>query len=647
MTFSCGGNAADDDDDAGAADGGTCSAESDSAFCQRLGKNCGMVSAVDLCEETRTVDCGACSGQQACGAGGVENVCGDPGQCQPETDAEMCTRLAAECGGVVGTDNCGVARTPVCGICAEPEMCGGDGVANLCGTDYPYRDVWNMKGIQPDDWPRDDLQANGIGGVPANLVWAQWEPSVDAAPCGSGRFEYDNRCYVIRTSDDDMVRDWTNRGVLVTAILFGTPAWASEDRAPYCSEDAWGNGYFWAPDDDKVVDFGRYVGMIADRYDGTKGHGRIADFVVLNEVNVGVWFDVGRKHPDFDQQLWIDTYADNYIAAYDRIKAEQPSARVLMSFDHHYDERHNLPFDAGLARLSSQSIIRGVAARADDREWQVAFHPYSNIPWPAFDARDLDVYGKSTYGTVGTMVGWLRAEFPDRPHAWQVQLTENGVASGPNHSVNGDDVAARMQTHKLKVCEALRNVLATPWTDNHIYHRMVDHSMESGFLVGLAWGVMDPKPAWNAYRLANLPGSLDCGYEDLPYTRLTQGFVGAGLLDLGKAYRTSSRSLPDDFELVSGSGWRLLRDWQPGTRMLFECATGEDLTMITADASCAGTVPMGPVGHVWIEPDAGLVPLYRCKLVDDFSNTHFVHDAPGCGGSTMEEFLGYALPPEG
>jgi hypothetical protein len=57
-----------------------CTAESDSAFCQRLAKNCGSVTAADNCGANRTVgDCGVCSVQgQTCGGGGTANRCGSP-----------------------------------------------------------------------------------------------------------------------------------------------------------------------------------------------------------------------------------------------------------------------------------------------------------------------------------------------------------------------------------------------------------------------------------------------------------------------------------------------------------------------------------------------------------------------------------------
>jgi hypothetical protein len=112
---------------------GSCTGETDAAFCSRLGKNCGQVSGTDNCGAARTVaSCGSCTAPQTCGGGGTDNVCG--ASCTPETDAAFCSRLGKNCGQVNGTDNCGAARTVAsCGSCTAPQTCGGGGTANVCG----------------------------------------------------------------------------------------------------------------------------------------------------------------------------------------------------------------------------------------------------------------------------------------------------------------------------------------------------------------------------------------------------------------------------------------------------------------------------------------------------------------------------------
>jgi hypothetical protein len=67
-----------------------CTHETDTAFCARIGKNCGSVMDADNCDQIRTVDCGMCSG-------------GTP-VCSP---TNVC--IAPEC----GTSFVGTAGTPI------------------------------------------------------------------------------------------------------------------------------------------------------------------------------------------------------------------------------------------------------------------------------------------------------------------------------------------------------------------------------------------------------------------------------------------------------------------------------------------------------------------------------------------------------
>jgi hypothetical protein len=119
--------------DNGACGGTTCTPETDAAFCSRLGRNCGSVTANDNCGTSRTVSsCGTCTSPQTCGGGGTSNVCG--ASCTPETDAAFCSRLGKNCGSVSASDNCGTSRTvSSCGTCTSPQTCGGGGTSNVCG----------------------------------------------------------------------------------------------------------------------------------------------------------------------------------------------------------------------------------------------------------------------------------------------------------------------------------------------------------------------------------------------------------------------------------------------------------------------------------------------------------------------------------
>jgi hypothetical protein len=91
--------------------------------CQAQGKNCGTMP--DGC--TGTLTCGTCTGTETCGGGnpGTPNVCGE-GPC---TTGTTCAAQQKSCGTI--SDGCG--DTLECGTCTSPAVCGGGGVANVCG----------------------------------------------------------------------------------------------------------------------------------------------------------------------------------------------------------------------------------------------------------------------------------------------------------------------------------------------------------------------------------------------------------------------------------------------------------------------------------------------------------------------------------
>lgn len=492
---------------------------------------------------------------------------------------------------------------------------------------YPQRSAYQIKSLQPDFWPdRDEISGNNAGGVAMNLVWAQWEPAVKPAPCDPATEEtYDGRCFRVNAAVDEAIRDWTDRGLVVTGVLYGVPAWARTQRR--CVRPP-GYEIFCAPDN--AADYGRFAGMLARRYNGLSGNGRVADFVIHNEVNANFWFDVGcGRGVPCDTGVWLNIYADNYIAAYDAVTRAQPYAKVLVSLEHHFGTVFDRPAAAD-PLLSSQTFLTGLAARVGNRAWRVAYHPYPpDLLSPQFSPDD---WPRVTYGNIGTLVGWLRKTFPNTPSAWEVQLTESGINSRPPRSSFEQQAPA--------VCDTFRNVLGTPGIENYVYHRMKDHPVE--VRDGLGLGLRDEngvaKPAWAVWALANRmdldPPQLSCGFEDLPFTRLQRGYHPQ------RGHWISSRRLPNGFQ-PENSDWLLLRDEAPGTALLYECAVGGH-NILTRDVNCENQHPMGPVGYILTQPLKGTTPLRRCRLGSGID--HLVTTHPACEGWTEESILGYVLP---
>jgi hypothetical protein len=135
-------------------DSGPCVPEGDVAFCTRLGKNCGTVTATDNCGAPRTVSsCGVCgSYYESCGGAGVPNACG----CMPESDWSFCARLGRTCGNVSGTDNCGNARAV--------GSCGGACPADAGATDSGPADAGAPDASTVQRWTFTTCGATGAAG---------------------------------------------------------------------------------------------------------------------------------------------------------------------------------------------------------------------------------------------------------------------------------------------------------------------------------------------------------------------------------------------------------------------------------------------------------------------------------------------------
>ena len=503
---------------------------------------------------------------------------------------------------------------------------GGDADASFdAALPYPTRTAYRIKAIQPDFWPnKDDISGNNAGGVAMNFVWASWEATKRAPPCDPTNEEYDGHCFAIDANVDAAVTEWTRRGLVVTGVLYGVPAWARTTRP--CNTPA-GYDIFCAPD--HGADYGRFVGMIARRYNGRHGHGRVADFVVHNEVNANDWFNVGcGAGTACDTTTWLDVYAESYNAAYDAVAREQPTAKVLVSLDHHFASPDFDTPSASHPLLSGQTVLRGVAARAGGRAWRVAYHPYPpDLLRPEFSPDD---WPRVTYGNLGTLAGWLRMTFPTVPSSFEIMLTESGVnslsPSSPQAQADG-------------VCKSLRNALGTPGIENYVYHRMVDNPVEtaSGLGVGLHDTNNAPKPAWSTWALANrndlTPPQLSCGFEDLPYVRLTRSYASA------RGHWASTRAPPPGF--AAEQSWKLARDPIAGGALLYECVAGQH-NLISPDVGCEGLRPLGPVGWVYTTAQAGTVALWRCRVGSGAD--HFVSTDAACEGQSVEQRLGYVTP---
>lgn len=576
--------------------------------CENEHKNCGFID--DGCGGK--LNCGSCSGAKEC----KNNVCTNP-ECKPKTCAEQ----GKKCGST--SDGCG--KTIQCGSCSSSQDCKN----NVC-VDKPtsVRDTYpvrkSIKSLQPDFQDRAQIIGNEVHGVAMNLVWAEWQPQ-QSKSCGANQVQYDGYCFNKNQAIIDAIREYTNHGVVVTAVVYGVPDWARRDcvnpkqrvvQAPM----------FCAPVDGKASDYGRFAGFVANFFNGEKGNGRVADFVIHNEVNSYMWFNIGCSDTNCNLNTWTRVYADSYNAAYDYIKKEQKNAKVLISFDHYFGATKGISYRA-------DNFLKTLVPKLGNRDWMLAFHSYPpDLASPEFGANDYNNHGIISFGNIGVLAGWLRQNYPNDPHAWEIQLTENGI--------NGVG-ASMQQRQRAQLCQAFRNVLGTPGITSFVYHRLVDHPDEvaGGLGCGLWNEDRSPKPAWTTFALANRKGVgagwPSCGFDILPYVPLMRGYNG-------KKHWVTSRQFPSGVKVEQT--WHILREQAPNTQLVYECRVGGpngDHTLISTSANCENQFNMGPMGYVYKTQVAGTSPIYRCYIAT--TGDHFISSDPNCEGQKEESLIGYGF----
>ena len=576
--------------------------------CENEHKNCGTID--DGCGGK--LNCGSCSGAKEC----KNNVCTNP-ECKPKTCAEQ----GKKCGST--SDGCG--KTIQCGSCSSSQDCKN----NVC-VDKPtsVRDTYpvrkSIKSLQPDFQDRAQIIGNEVHGVAMNLVWAEWQPQ-QSKSCGANQVQYDGYCFNKNQAIIDAIREYTNHGVVVTAVVYGVPDWARRDcvnpkkrvvQAPM----------FCAPVDGKASDYGRFAGFVANFFNGEKGNGRVADFVIHNEVNSYMWFNIGCSDTNCNLNTWTRVYADSYNAAYDYIKKEQKNAKVLISFDHYFGATKGISYRA-------DNFLKTLVPKLGNRDWMLAFHSYPpDLASPEFGANDYNNHGIISFGNIGVLAGWLRQNYPNDPHAWEIQLTENGI--------NGVG-ASMQQRQQAQLCQAFRNVLGTPGITSFVYHRLVDHPDEvaGGLGCGLWNEDRSPKPAWTTFALANRKGVgagwPSCGFDILPYVPLMRGYNG-------KKHWVTSRQFPSGVKVEQT--WHILREQAPNTQLVYECRVGGpngDHTLISTSANCENQFNMGPMGYVYKTQVAGTSPIYRCYIAT--TGDHFISSDPNCEGQKEGSLIGYGF----
>jgi hypothetical protein len=316
---------------------------------------------------------------------------------------------------------------------------------------------------------------------------------------------------LIEPNDDDFrgvydssLRLAAEQGFGIVGMLLTTPAWA---RDPACRSD------YWCPPAD-VAEFAEFAAWMVERYDGdgvddAPGSPRVAYWQIWNEPN--------------DTALWPDLaggpnarklrYGQLLVAAYNAIKAADPSARVLIGGTYIYDGSCAGGVCDGFNFLNAEGgVFRQVPAARSAFDI-FAVHPY--IPTDRPDApgipRIITVEGRLRNART-----WLNDPAVGRPDA-PIWVTELGWCTTGGACPGGVAVSEAQQANYLvrsMVIAQHNGAQHVSWFQFEDAFNNPNRIWANAAIVRqLAGGTYPLKPAYTAYKTlaAQLAGASPAG----------------------------------------------------------------------------------------------------------------------------------------
>lgn len=333
----------------------------------------------------------------------------------------------------------------------------------------------------------------GVRWTREELVWALIEPGQND----------------LRPIYDDTLRLASQKGFSVIGMLLTTPDWA-RDRSCRPTQEA-----YWCPPAD-AASYARFAGWMAERYDGdgtqdAPGSPRVAAWEIWNEPNdLGNWPEIGA-----DKDTRKRRYGEMLIAAYQAIKAADPSALVLIGGTYIFDGGCANNICDGIYFLTGPNGVFRQLPQARQAFDVFATHPYASPTAPDALDRPRKVLIE---GTTRESRGWLDSAPVGRPDA-QLWITELGWCVAPGNCPGDLPVSAEQQANYL----VRSMVIAQHNGAQHVSWFQFEDAFNNP---GRVWG--------NAAIVGNYDGS------------------GYGLKPAYYAYRTLATQLAD--AVVAGNG---------------------------------------------------------------------------------------------
>jgi hypothetical protein len=405
---------------------------------------------------------------------------------------------------------------------------------------------------------------------------------------------------------DASIKKAADNGLGIIGMLLTTPQWARDGS---CS------GNYWCPPAN-VAEYAQFAGWMAERYDGdglndAPGSPRVAAWQIWNEPNdVNQWPLITGG--EAARRL---RYGQMLVAAYDAIKAADPTATVVLGGVYIFDGGNG----DGLDFLNgTNGALRQVPA-AKNKFDVFGIHPY--MPTIAPDAVNI-ISAVVLEGRLSNARNWLtndigRATAP-------IWITEIGWCTSPG---SGGCPQVSDLDQARYIIRAM--VIAQQYGIQHTNWLQLEDAFDGGhafsgsaIVNNLSGNSYGPKPAYLAYQTMAtlLSGTLPAGAGPLHSHTFTFGF---GTFNTGGIYdyRYSKNTTLTDVLWVPSASQAVSFPLDPAKQALFYTRNGQQFTPAIANNTASLTLSDDPIFVVQKSPPSLVVSQSKLYLLAEQGQT--------------------------
>ena len=352
---------------------------------------------------------------------------------------------------------------------------------------------------------------------------------------GTLEYRYNGKTYYFNeeliTSYDKMISSFSNKGIIVTAILLnGWNETHPELHEAGLERSSAANYYGFNVSTKEGFETTRaLISFMAERYAGDNGrHGKISNWIIGNEVNNNQdWNYVGPM----DIESYTKLYEKSFRVAYTAIKSQNKNARVFFSTDYEWKkENTNLKYAAkDFIDLFNQGI-----RQEGNIDWGLAYHPY---PFPMTEPEfwDDDQTGMVTKSFDSPVINFKNLDVLTDYFQKSEFLAPNGtvrhiILSEEGFTAISPTRGAVYKEQAAAFAYAYYLVDANPYIDAFILNRQLDALLE--YHMSCAFGFWDwdttkdgrviprfPRPIYYVFRYIDTARSLE-------YTDFAKDIIG-------------------------------------------------------------------------------------------------------------------------